>query len=209
MCFDRGPKDNQIKTVRPASFNCFIGGFSWLKIWWPNNQTRRWLRWYSSHFWSSRPYPNHKRIAIFRKFRSYFQSFPLCGEYFMWHFIYFAQFRRWESTSYKWSYGAPKKNLVTRSPLSVDPKKQTPLVFQSLTVPTTPPTRHPKDFHGSGAHLEGLWVWPGGFKSPRPNGWKWPRTRGRGRPRGGVDVGILLVWWSCHNSTYSMGRIHQ
>jgi len=30
-CFDRGPKDNQIKIVRPDSFNCFIGGFSWLK----------------------------------------------------------------------------------------------------------------------------------------------------------------------------------
>ena len=135
-----------------------------------HNQRRRWLRWYSSHFWSSRPYPNHKRIAIFREFRSYFQSFPLCGEYFMWHFLYFAQFRWWESTSYKWSYGAPKKNLV-RIGLVCGPQKAKNLLSSKalFRVPTTPPQgiRRFSWIRGPPRRVVSL---TGGFKSPRPNG---------------------------------------
>ena len=121
------------------------------------NQTRRWLRWYSSHFGSSRPYPNHKRIAIFREFRSYFQSFPLSGEYFMWHFIYFAQFRRWGSTSYKWSYGPPKKKPCEDRPCLWTPKKtHTSCLPKPYLWFQPPPHKASEGFHGSGAHLEGL-----------------------------------------------------
>lgn len=163
-----------------------------------HNQRRRWLRWYSSHFWSSRPYPNHKRIAIFREFRSYFQSFPLCGEYFMWHFLYFAQFRWWESTSYKWSYGAPKR-ILWGSALFVDPKKQkTSCLPKPYLGFQPPPHKASEGFHGSGAHLEGLWVWQVGSKAQDRTGESGQGLGGL-RPRGGVDVGTLLVWWSCHN----------
>ena len=168
MCFDRGPKDSQIQTVRPDSFNCFSSGFSWLKIWWPNTtKGADGCDGIPVIFGVPDLTPTIKGLQFFGNFDLISKVFGcvvniLCGT----------------------SYILPSSeggNLPVISGVMGPPKKpckDRPCLWTpKFRVPTTPPQgiRRFSWMRGPPWRVVSL---TGGFKSPRPNGWKWPRTRG-------------------------------
>ena len=177
MCFDRGPKDSQIKTVRPDSFNCFSGGFSWLKIWWPNTtKGADGCDGIPVIFGVPDLTPTTKGLHFFGNFDLISKVIRwvvniLCGT------SYILPRRWWGSTSYCISgvMGPQKK----------------PLGFQPH-----PPHKASEGFHGSGAHLEGLWVWQVGSKAQDRTGESGQGLGGlatSGRGRSGYTLSLVIM----------------